>query len=217
MAAVSFKEEVKETIPEVVLVTDIGSADNDDFFAILYAIHLAKRRQIVLRGIIAVHHYAEDRARMLRIILAESGLGEGVGEEAVPVHVGTKGAWPCRLRPDKKYTEEEVVEFEAANCSFPTTLFGHPAKGTWFANFGKAMQAMYPDHPSWTAPLSPLSGSEFIEQLAKLYSPSRRLRVICLAPPHDLVGLSAHIHERISITTQNGGIENIDRLHSFLV
>lgn len=200
--------------PEVVVITDINSADNDDFFATLLALDLVRQGRIVLRGFIAAHHYAEDRARMLRIIIEQFCLNTGWtpgGREGreIPVIVGA-GAWPRVHREDGKYTVEDVKNFNTTNPCWPK-LFGHPAEGTWFQNFGKAMRAAYPDHPSWTTPVSSISSREFLESLSlspRLSLTTSKLRIFCLAPPHDLVGLSVDALSKMDIFMMNGGFED---------
>ena len=79
---------------DVVIITDIGSVDPDDTFALI----LAATSKINLKGVVTTHHYPEKKAKIAKLVLSEIGRGD------INVYVGTG----LNYKDDAKlYTEEE--------------------------------------------------------------------------------------------------------------
>jgi len=196
---------------DMVLITDIGSVDPDDTFALVMA---ATSTVMNLRGVVASHHYPERKAKIAKLILNE------IGKDHIKVYVGRGVGYKSDA---KEYTDEDKKLFRQQNSHFPK-MFGDPTENTWFPNFARAY---YDEYGSTEG--NPLSGgvetmdglkieSEsakvFLNGILRQYSPRNRLVVVCIAPPHDLLDIDLELYQNMELYIMGGGFEDIKTIYS---
>ena len=193
---------------DYVLITDVGSVDPDDVFTLLL---LSSYKTINIKGVIASHFYSDVRAKIIKLILTE------IGRENIPVYVG-KG-----IKYSEEYNEKSKNEFFNENELFPE-LFGFPKsthkisdltsneiKKDRFPNFLKAYYEYYGEEYINGLKIEKETSKDFLINLLKDYSIENKLKVICVAPMHDLVDIPTKLYKNMDLYVMGGGFEeNID-------
>ena len=98
---------------DIVIITDIGAVDPDDTFAIIMLPVLAKMSNFNIKGIITTHIYPTRKAKLLKLLLTEIGLGH------IPVYVGAGVEYSATPN------EKDRSDWLGSNELFPE-LFGYP-------------------------------------------------------------------------------------------
>ena len=120
---------------DIVLITDALSVDPDDVYTIIMLSALLKKFLFNMVGIIATHHFAEIRAKVIKEYMDEFKID-------VPVYVGHG------IPYNTTYNETLRNEFLNENEHFPTNVFGFPlgtckeGERLLFPKFASAYQYM---------------------------------------------------------------------------
>jgi len=174
----------------VVLITDICSVDIDDILGLILI--LATHKNIV--GVIASHHYSNHRAKITKKILTMLGYGH------IRVYAGHG------IQFGLEYSDDTRSTFFKENNFFPS-LFGYPlgvrkdGERQWYPNFGKA----FGDCSEYV--VEHKSGADFLTNL--LTESVEKVKVICVAPPHDLALIDTHLYPKMDMWCMGGGFEAI--------
>lgn len=180
---------------DIILITDPGSADIDDIFAILL---LISNKNIKIRGIIATHHYAEQRAKIIKLILSEYDRND------IPVYVG------------HDTLNNGSADFFEENNLFPKK-FGHPhahqeqndpSEKQWFPQFTQAYYRFY-EEAEITGQQVYSNGSEFLISTLKEYSENNKITVVCIAPMHDLIIVPTTLYKNMNLFLMGGSDKKI--------
>lgn len=185
----------------MVLITDIGSVDPDDTFALIMA---ATSPTINLRGVIASHHYPEKKAKIAKLILTE------IGKEHIKVY---QGQGIKQKSNPKEYTDDDRKIFQEQNSHFPK-FFGNPTENTWFPDFARAYYEAYGSDVMDGMRIEPEQGKDFLNQILREYSPKNRLIVLCIAPPHDLLTIDLALYQNMELYVMGGGFEDLRTIYS---
>jgi len=185
---------------DCVLITDIGSVDPDDILATMLLIHMSTTNKFNVKGIIASHHFADIRAKLIRLMLNEYERYD------IPVYVGHG------INYGDKYDEKAREQFMEENPMFPP-FFGYPINTMkdddkqWYPKFA---QAFYDEYGKNTVDQLEVNndGTKFLIELLKEYSPQHRLRVICIAPPHDIAQIPIELYKNMDLYCMGGGFES---------
>ena len=186
---------------DIVIITDIGAVDPDDTFAIIMLPELIHRHGINVKGIITTHIYPARKAKMLKLILTEIGLGY------IPVYVG------CGVEYGTEYCENDRENWLKSNELFPS-LFGYPktvctTEKEWFPNFMKGYHDNYSSDYIESMPIEKISGYEFLTKTLQNYDEKNKLTVIELAPMHDLANLPIELYQRMDLFAMGGWLSTI--------
>jgi len=187
---------------DIVIITDVGSVDIDD---VLTLCMLPKMPNLNVIGIIACHFYCRERAKIIKLILGEIGLGH------VPVYVGHGIGY------SDVYVESHRKQFLADNDLFPK-VFGLPGgvydeglgEKQWFPNFMKAYHEIYGKEFMDKMPIESKSGSDFLVETLSKYSASNRLTIVSIGPMHDLALVQAELYTNMNLYVMGGGFGTTD-------
>src|SRR5579872_5175091 len=108
--------DIKQQKTDVVIITDLGSVDPDDIFALLLGINICSdsNNPHNIIGIITSHNYPTKKAKLTRLILSEMGRSD------IKVYVGNG------IEYDEKFNSDDRKKFFSENELFPH-FFGFPA------------------------------------------------------------------------------------------
>lgn len=172
------------TFQYLVVYTDAGSVDIDDFIALMlmrkHALEHTKTHRYI---VVATGHYALQRARMIYAFL-------GLNDDAnIQVVVG--------------YEPQSSAAFQELYPAFPE-LFGRvlfdgdvlePGQKQWYPNFGKAFESLVQETPHRYA------GHEVVEQL---FAEQKNVVVCILCPPTDFASVADKLHSSCKVFCMGG-------------
>lgn len=175
-------------VKDIIVLTDIGSVDPDDTFALLILAHFAKKPEWNIKGVITTHFYTFERAKMAKIVLNEIGLS------GIPVYYG--------FDTNKNFLKE--------NECWPS-IFGYPDGVSdptrWFPDFGRGFKEMF-DFDN--IEIEETLGTKFLVREFLSHTKDNKLVVVCLSPMHDLKFLNKPLCDTMELYVMGGGFEKLD-------
>lgn len=197
---------------DIVLLTDVCSADPDDIIALIYVLSKHKNNQIKIKGIIASHFFTDVRAQIIQLILDHYKITD------VPVVLGHG------LRSTDHYNER--FTFSNDNPLFPLSLFGSPynIKNTdekqWFPNFAVAYKEYAKNNNIDVSKFEFFDNTKektyFLNNLLSQYNSSNKLKVICIAPLHDLTTIHPPLLKNMELYVMGGGRDDLINIDEFI-
>ena len=191
---------------DIILITDPGSADIDDIFAILL---LISYENIRIRGIIATHHYAEQRAKIIKLILSEHNRND------IPVYVGhdTQNGSADFLKENSLFPKKFGIpySYQEWNDSFGSSgslKKNEFSEKQWFPKFTQAYYRFY-EEDEITKQQVNSNSDEFLISTLKEYSKNNKITVICIAPMHDLVTVPVELYKNMNLFLMGGSDKKI--------
>jgi hypothetical protein len=179
------------TIMNCIVITDPGSVDPDDIFTLLL---LPTIKNLNILGVIATHHYKTKRAQLVKLLLPN-----------IKVHTGTG------IEYSDNFSEQDRASFLSSNEMFPK-IFGYPksvlrTEKLWFPDFMRAYYEYFGKETLHTQEIEKTPGPEFLANELMKHSPTNKLKVICIAPMHDLAQIDANLFANMDLFVMGGGFD----------
>lgn len=183
---------------DIVVITDPGSVDPDDIFALILLTTFPKESNNII-GVVATHFYSDRRAKLAKLILSE------IGRPDIKVYVGNG------IKYSTEWSQEDHNKFLKENELFPK-LFGYPinVKSTekeWFPNFMKGYYDIYGSEYLDNLNIEDKKGHDFLIEELRKHSQLNKLTVISLSPMHDLAMVPVELYSNMEIYAMGGGFD----------
>lgn len=185
------------TSQHIAILTDLGSVDPDDMFALFMLIALLKKHEFTKVHLFTTHHFSDTRAKIAQLMFNQYEL-DGVDVE-VNIYAGH----------GISHNASNSDQFLKENTLWPGDIFGLPRvtsdEKQWFPNFAKPYLT---NHEKELTDMVIKKGT-FGDVLAQ-YSPTNKLTVVSLAPMHDIAKIDVRLHENMNLYCMGGAIEKED-------